>query len=491
MKVSKILTGMLVATSLYACSPKSAQLEDTVTGTDVSVPFSMDEKSLVRNPMMGWVLYDDACGEVSKADQYWSNMNSVANKYGSIFYWRSRWSELEPEEGVYAWKYDENFKAIIQGALDRGLKLAFRVYVDSQDNAHQATPDYVRKAGAQGYINTHWTPYVDDPVFQKKFEIFIRAFAQEFDDPSRVDFIDAYNLGWWGEGHHVQYLNANNKNLVFKWITELYGNAFSNVILVTNFGTEIGFDIEKEFAINRQGYIIRRDSMGSTWFRQSDINTVLSVFPEVPFIAECCYWGGASDDYQPWNEDPLYGNTFKTWVDFYNQAYKDAIAARANALDLRQAVESRGWTRRARDLVDAFVVNGGYRLFPSRIRYPHTIERGKEFLISHQWENGGVGVCPNNNRRWNYKYNVAFALLDAEGNVVKQCLAEKAEPSTWLKGHVGSYDTSVSFDAARGQYKLATAIVDRTKNDSPGLNLAVQKGNIHQGWLIIGDITIL
>ena len=28
---------------------------------------------------------------------------------------------MEPEEGKYAWIYDENYKKLIQGALDRGL----------------------------------------------------------------------------------------------------------------------------------------------------------------------------------------------------------------------------------------------------------------------------------------------------------------------------------------------------------------------------------
>ena len=106
-----------------------------------------------------------------------------------------------------------SIKALIQGALDRGLKLAFRVYIDGQDNIHNGTPDFVREAGAKGYAvhklwdpaneNNNWTPYADDPVFQEKFGNFIRAFAKEFDNPEQVDFIDAYNLGWWGEAFVV------------------------------------------------------------------------------------------------------------------------------------------------------------------------------------------------------------------------------------------------------------------------------------------------
>ena len=490
------VTTMLAVCFLLCCNnagrieDMGGQEKEADTPRSKTVYFKADMKSLIRNPAMGWVLYDDAAGNVSKAEEYWNDQGVVADMFGSVFYWRSRWSELEPQEGVYAWEHDENFKAIIKGALDRGLKLAFRVYVDSQDNIRQATPDFVRQAGAQGYVNTHWTPYCDDPIFQEKFSNFIKAFAKQFDNPDIVDFIDAYNLGWWGEGHHVQYLDSKNKSSVFKWLTELYGQSFKNVLLVTNFGTEMGFDLEKKFAIDAQGYIIRRDSMGSTWFREDDIKTVLSVFPETAFIAECCYWGGCADSYQPWKDDPLYKNIYTGWPDFYAQAYSDAIAARANMLDLRQAAESRGWTRRARELVDAFMVNGGYRFTPTEISYPEEIRSGVAFTLSHKWENAGVGVCPNNNRRWNYKYHVAFALFSQNGEMVDIQVLDDAEPSLWLKEKPGKYSSSVTFGAPEGEYKLATAIVDTTQDNRPGLNLAVKKAVYIEDWLEIGTIKI-
>lgn len=493
MKVSDMISfgvAILAAGLFLSCDtePSASPVHDNHDVENVTVKFEPEMKSLIRNPMMGWVLYDDACGEVSNAEKYWQDQGTVADMFGSVFYWRSRWSELEPEEGVYAWEHNENFKALIQGALDHGLKLAFRVYVDSQDNAHQATPDFVRQAGAQGYQNTYWTPYVDDPVFQEKFANFIRAFAAEFDDPARVDFIDAYNLGWWGEGHHVQYLNPANKAKVYKWITETYGNAFSKVILVTNFGTEMGFDIEKKLAIQDQGYIIRRDSMGSQWFQYSDIQTVLSVFPDVAFIAECCYWGGYSDTYQPWKDDIKYGSRFSGWLDFYKQAYTDAVNARANMLDLRQAAESRGWTRKARELVDAFIVNGGYRFTPVEISCPQQTDGN--FKISHTWKNSGVGVCPNNNRRWNYKYKVAFALLDSSDKPAAYYIVPDAEPSSWLKEKDTSYESTVHLTAPSGEYTLAVAVVDTADGDKPGINLAVQKWECAGGWLKITKLKI-
>ena len=66
-----------------------------------------------------------------------------------------------------------------------------------------------------------------DPTSQRNCRIFLRAFAKEFDNPEQVDFIDTYDFGWWGEGHHVQYLNNNNKfRSCINWITDLCAQEF-------------------------------------------------------------------------------------------------------------------------------------------------------------------------------------------------------------------------------------------------------------------------
>ena len=493
MKVSRIIVALLLFVS---CS----DLEEKVSG-DVEVKiFTPDLTSLVRNPLSGWTIYDDANGNVSDAATYWNLQDMVARRFSSIFYFRVRWSSLEPEEGKYAWEHDENIKALLHGALDRGLKLAFCVYVDGQDNIANATPDFVREAGAQGYdvhrlwdpedVMNNWTPYADDPVFQEKFANFIKAFAEEFDDPDRVDYVDAFNLGWWGECHHIQYLNQTNKASVFQWITTLYGNSFKKIILVTNFGTEMGVDLEKRFAVSAQGYAIRRNGLASTWFRQTEIDQIREFFRGVPFIAEGCYWGSSDDSYQPWSEDPLYKDKFKTWEDFYKQSYEDAIRSHANTLDLRNPVESRGWTRRALSLVKDFVSYGGYRFTPLSVAYEPELKQGDMLKIKHVWKNSGVGKCPNDNRRWNYKYKVSFLLMQ-EGKIITQFIDETTDPSKWINGNDTEYVTQFEPELKKGKYGLYVCVADTSKEGNPpGLNLAVKKGEYSDGWLYIGNLTI-
>lgn len=484
--IINVLMLFLASTAILSCVSCGKSSHDG-ENSNKTVEFSPDMTSLIRNPAMGWVLYDDACGEVSNADKYWKDMESIPDDYASIFYWRSRWSELEPEEGRYAWIYDENFKSITKQALDKGLKLAFRIYTDSQDNVHQSTPDYVRQAGAQGYINSHWTPYADDPVFQEKFEKFLKAFAEEFDDPQKVDFIDAYTLGWWGECHHVEYMKKGNELNSYLWQIRAFANAFKKVLLVDNLGASIAKEYQINYGLNQYGLIWRRDGLGSMWFTDEEINSLKRTFPGTAFIGESCYWGGGpSDQYQTWDSDTKYD--FNTWVDVYKATYTDALNNHANCLDLRQRTEAHSWIKRAPELVDGFKIKGGYRFTPVKISYqPAT---GNSIKISHEWQNNGVGVCPNNNVRWNYKYKVAFALLDCNHEIVSVFVDEKAEPSQWIKGKNTTYSTTAEFDAPEGTYDLCVSIVDTSLDNVPGLNLAVLNGEYFNGWLSIGEVQI-
>ena len=123
-----------------------------------------------------------------------------AADYANILYIRMLWKDLEPEEGKYAWIYNEQYKWYIQKAKDKGLKLAFRVFFHGVDGV----PSYVYEAGAtESPIDDEGKtqPYYDNPVFLEKLDKFVEAFAKEYDNPDEVDYIDAYGLGRWGEGH--------------------------------------------------------------------------------------------------------------------------------------------------------------------------------------------------------------------------------------------------------------------------------------------------
>jgi hypothetical protein len=458
------------------------------------VSFTPNKESLIRNPGMGWTLYDDANDEVANAVTYWQSQDEVARKYASCFYIRWRWSDMEPEEGKYAWEYNENFKALVKGALNRGLKLAFRIYVDGQDNIRPGTPQFVFDAGAESYevsgFNVkHPSPYLDDPIFQKKFSNFIQAFSKKFDDPSTVDFVDGFNLGWWGEGHHLKFKNASNKTNTFQWIINLYGSNFKDVPLVMTINSEIGYETEKSISFDGQGYHPRRDGFSSEWFTDYEKGLLVTIFPNKMVVAESCYWGGGDISYSS-NLDPKYNWT--SWGAYYTQVVSEALFYHANYLDLREAAESKLYMTQAEDQIKKFMIQGGYRLYPKEITYSETISSKQKIEVKHSWANLGEGYLPNNDKRWNYKYKVAFSLLDYDNKVIKQWISANAEPSAWVKSKDSTYSESLNIENVPvGNYKLALAIVDITTESKPAINLAVDKNLLtSDNWLKVGDVRI-
>lgn len=462
------------------------------------VDLSIDSTSLLRNPCMGWVMYDDAWLEVENAEDYWKLQDEAARKYASIFYIRWRWSDMEPEEGKYAWIYNENFKKLVKGALDRGLKLAFRIYYNSRDNLYPATPEFVREAGAKiywvnGLYQEFWTPYPDDPVFQEKLSNFVKAFAKEFDNPDIVDYVDGFNLGFWGEGNNIILQDPTKMSEVSEQIFKIYSDSFKNVILLTNYNSDVGYECEKAIAVEKYGYGLRRDGLGSFWFRDIDKLVALEEFPRTLLIGEGAYWKGNTDDYRPWDKDPIFpsdGST--TWRDFYMMSCKHALHYHFNTLDLREVVETQGWTTRALDQVELFVKKGGYRLCPYSISVPVKIVNGSEFVIGHSWRNLATGIFPNSNKRWNNKYKIAFALLDNNYNVVKIMLDNQSDLSRFIYGYdfINYFKYTVN-NIPKGSYILSLAIVDTSKANEPAIKIALKTDHLLHGWFPLSSVEVL
>ncbi|TYP71829.1 hypothetical protein [Paenibacillus methanolicus] len=454
-----------------------------------------DTTTFFRSPAMGWVLYIDAfsMGEIQsfpEARDYWAMQDGNA-EMASIFYLRVPWSIMEPEEGRYAWEEDENYRLMIRMALDRGLKLAFRVYVDSKDAFVQATPRYVFDAGAKGFANdderpNFLTPYVHDPVFQRKLANFVQAFAAEYDDPAIVDFIDAQGLGWWGEMHGLDYLTDDQGRQVFEWLTNMYGDSFRRVLLGAQYG-EGNFPIAlQDWALREKGYVIRRDSFGSpVWFGRSHKDKLLPLWPRVPIFAENCYHGFK------WRGEWYQEDGFHTLRDMMRQVVADAEELHANTLDLRYPQDASLWLREAPDLVRDFALRCGYRLVPTDVEYPASVVGSGSYKIRHAWKNAGFGVLPNHNPNWKRKYKPAFALLEPETGSVAYQLTDVAEPSDWIYGHAYAYETPASFDGvSAGEYRFATAIVNRDNGGAPEIRLAIEGERTAEGWHILGTITV-
>ena len=74
-----------------------------------------------------------------------------------------------------------------------------------------ATPEWVRKAGARGFLyqfgsgrseaGNLWDPDFGDAIFLEKLDRFLGAMSARYDGNPNIAFVDIGSFGLWGEGH--------------------------------------------------------------------------------------------------------------------------------------------------------------------------------------------------------------------------------------------------------------------------------------------------
>lgn len=466
-----------------------------------------------QNPAMGWVVYiEESYADLSNGkacdgltpEEYWQAYDRLCAEGDlkpAILYIRLSWNCLEREEGSYAWREKNNpVYRLIQGAEERKLQLAFRIVLDSADSREQAVPEYVFTAGAgkhKKYPEREKScpdAYINDPVFLGKFERFLAAFAETFDDGSWTAYIDAEGMGDWGEVNRVFYDPAiSDGEAAVDAIIDLYRKYFHEVLLGAQFGSDYGYSYGET-----HGCILRRDSFGSPqWLPDTDKESINRHFMAGNSVyTESCYHGlqhelGDAGRWQTVNRIngwPL-GKVLQRVAD-------DAIACHANTLDYRMLSDMECWVKDYPEGTDVFALQCGYRLTPVKITIPESVPVNGKLEITHSWKNNGIGRFPNNRRGWDYKYRVAFALFD-EVTGEQKCIwitPGDVEPADWIR-ELGEceYQTVFSLpeDLEMGQYDIGCAIVNTKRENRPEIQFAtagMEKNS--EGWYVFGKLNI-
>jgi len=475
----------------------------------VTTTISPDTVRVLRNPLNGWVMYAGRTWD----ENFWTEngydniLTSEGTKvkvsdYANTMYLRTAWSAFEPKEGEYIWNDPSSrLMRLLNSALERNMKLAFRIVIDCRDQG-QNTPMYVFEAGAKGFKDPKnpkvICPYPDDSVFQAKYSKFIAAMAKHFNNPDKVDFIDAFSVGKWGESHATVYQDYNKKHEVFDWMTSLYAREFDKIPLVIHYHRMIGDTLSWgeprrdskqliEKAISK-GYSLRHDAFGMTgYYEQWEKNFAREWNFRRPILMEGGWITAAHHRY--WR-DPCGKYREGHAGDVRRGEYEASREAHVNTMDLRINDETRSWFGDCFGLVKKFAKEGGYRLYPSEITAPDKVRQGGSIDISHRWVNLGWGYCPTNIPQWNQKYKVGIALLNEKGDVVKIFVDDNTDLSKWLYGSSVDYTTTIRLDLPKGKYRWAVGLVDKTKDNRIGLEMAVCGKQLSNGWLVLNEIKI-
>ena len=472
------LVSCLAACILYGCrKAETAEYPTGMQDPDVITMFEVDTESNLKNPYMGWTLYS-AFSDIPKA--FWTKVDQAAEKYAGALYIRWTWADMEPEEGKYAWEYNDKFKQYVDGAIERGLRLCFRVYIDSYAQGKNATPEWVLE-NAQCYPSGNFkTPYGDDPYFLEKYTNFITAFGSRFNDPSIVDYVDSYGLGWSGEENWIQWLDPDNSIEAHNKIVKTYERAFDKVINVINFG--VRNEQEEAVVYDELGFSSRRDGYCSEWFTPSDQVRFSGLFPKQMLVAEACY--SSMTDFSTTEN-----GKWSDWTEYSRDIIDLALNTHVNYLDLRDATTTDRWIENNLEGVKQFLAKGGYRIYPAEVRYK---SEENILTVQHSWMNYGIGVLPNNNVHLKNKYRISLGIFDDNGNLVKSILSKDAEVSDFIGSSQFTYTDEIDLsDISSGQYRLGIAIINTLENDSKDIKLAVKDATLLTGeWLYAGDVNI-
>ncbi|WP_289759400.1 DUF4832 domain-containing protein [Muribaculum intestinale] len=526
MQINRMIFTTIVVAALTLCScgggddaqstDNSGQGGGSITG-NTELSFTANTTDLLRNPMNGWVMYVSGSADPSYFDRqiYLSELgkNVYVRDYASACYIRTGWKSLNPADGKYAWEDPSTpIYKLVARAEELGLPIAFRVVVDGRDQ-RENTPQFVFDAGAEYWLENdrypdRKTPLAMDPIWRQYYEKFVRAFAQRFNNVETTAFIDAYGLGKWGEGHNVCYEQGNaitDKTVEYKantmeWITRLYADNFTEVPLVINYHRQLGHpvssgknaqpDSEALLAIAiRNGYCLRSDAIGmnnAEWGYNSWEKAFARTWNyKLPILME---GGWIVSQHSYWNDDKKYRRDHPE--DVRQGEFDDSKEARVNMMDFRVGDETESWFKTSFNLVKRFIAEGGYRLYPDKVSLPSAIKGGQTATIGHRWRNVGWGYLPNNLQQWNYKYKVAFALLDRNGEPVQVFVDKECEPSHWQEGNPYDYRFNVSPSVSAGEYTWGVAIVNTRDDNKPGIKLALSSKPAQSGWIALSKVRV-
>lgn len=482
------------------------------------------------NPMQGWVVYGGlGDGLIENLEEEYSNFETSEGidnvfLYGGTMYVRGAWSDFEPGEGKYIWdesiwneQHDtitaKRYRMMRDIAKKYGMKLAFTFVVDSRDKHYNFTPEYVRAAGCKTYDVTTgswtgWSPYPDDPVFQEKYEKFLTAFAEKFNDPKITQFVSGFGLGKWGETHSLIYStgDATPRQAVTDWISSLMARLFTRVPIVINYHrcimstSETADDNSEALNASEQlidecvnkGFSLRHDAFGMKQYYKDWERSIATKYRYIrPIIMEGG-WVEAS------HGSSITGDGYANFAEVRQGEYAEGKGANVNMMDLRYSSdvnsgETHSWFNSAFSLVKDFIAEGGYRLYPDKISAPRTASANGNVSFVHRWSNLGWGYCPTNIPQWNQKYKVCFALLDKNtGEPLYRFVDPVPEISDWVKGSPKTYTTTFSLDnVAPGEYTWGVGIVDTTDNNEIGILISARdEYQTKDGWVKICDVTV-
>jgi hypothetical protein len=478
----------------------------------VSVAPVEDEKAVLHNPDMGWVLYENypvdpapnsSSTLVTLPNESFDGVDEVAVMF--------TWYDVEKSEG----KYDF---ADVDRAYDywakRGKRLQLRMSSETLlwwDNANpprgKGPPDWVLERmpaeRKQRRDNPGLPPYtvVDarDSFYLERLSKFLDAVAKHF-RPGKgrpVTLVDLRGFGVWGEWHSgFRFANVEDRRAALIGVIDRYAAAFPDHWLSMSYSYDP--DGPKELyagpvnrydeaftksyeqylsysafdhALTKTNVTFRRDGAGGAVHSNERklCEAAFATLKKGPFMSEFM------DGYATSKKGD------KGWVPW---KVEDALSLHPNYVNLLgyQGQDALDFLTERKDLIDHGLRTMGYRLVPTKLTFPSEISSGKAFDLSGEWVNRAVG-------RAMQKFTLRVSLLGTDGKIVATADAGKLPTDEWIKGKTYTTTSPATFaSVSPGTYSLAISLIDPRDGKTVAMPL---KDSASEGVYRIGETKVV
>lgn len=451
----------IVPTFATASDPSSLlPLVSPQSRTSLVTIHPRERKGILYNPGMGLADFHFGFNHPPTEKQY---------PKSTVAYFRWSWSNLEPEEGRYAFDFVDR---IISQAKLKGETLAFRIVTDYK----AGSPEWLlRKGVASLKVSGGVFPDHNNPTFLQYHEKLIKAFGERYAGSPNIDHVDIGSVGCWGEWNMAccqgvevkckQYFPVEHNQIK---ITDWYLKYFGGTPLVILHGGQL------KYAVSR-GAGWRGDCFGDYGYFSPTWNHMDHAYApalEDPVIA------GA------WKNAPVQFEVCGVMQDWYEKGFdidlilKKGLEWHVSVLNANSSPIPTEWRPR----IDEFLAKMGYRFVLREMTHATEARLGETLALRSQWEN--IGVAPVY-----HDWPIAYRLRSADDQVLARWTSA-APLRQWLPGvrHEVEDLVTLSEDMPDGLYALDVAILDQD-GQVPFVDLAIE-GKRHDRWYPISTIMV-
>lgn len=450
-----------------------------------------DTNAVLQNPGMGWVLYEnypldqDPHGSstlLPLPDETFPEVDAVALMFS--------WEDIErrPDEYDFS-KVDFAYDYWAKRGKEIQLRLSATTlmwWANRNPPSGRGTPEYVlaRMLPKEKQTRTlEGTPYVVEDArnafYRERLKKFLSAVDAHFSVERPVTLIDLRGFGLWGEWHSgFQYESLKSRHDALKSIIQLWSKASPRHKLALSYSYDPDGPREL-YAGPTKEFDARFTTNYAAFLHYSAFDYALTK-PNITFRRDGC-GGAVHSNERKLNEEAFrLGRSpmFSEFVDGYQQSARggtnwvnwkidDALSLHPNYINLLgwAGGDALAFTRERPDLVALGLRRMGYRLVPTRVRYPKEFPSGKSFRLQMDWVNRGVGRAPRD-------FQLFLQLRDENGRTIATSHPVKLETSRWIAGEVYPAATKIAFkDVPKGVYQLALDLRDPQSGKSIALPL--------------------